>query len=52
MQKVRETASFIADESWIDVFGRRLYMQMPDKMDGLRGMEQQKYSAAVGFFTQ
>ncbi len=36
---VRETASFIADESWIDVFGRRLYMQMPDKMDGLRGME-------------
>lgn len=36
---VRETASFIADENWIDVFGRRLYMQLPDKMDRMRGME-------------
>lgn len=36
---VRETASFIEDESWIDVFGERLYMQMPEKMDGIRGME-------------
>lgn len=36
---VKETASFIADENWIDVFGKRLYMQMPEKMDGMRGME-------------
>ncbi len=36
---VKETASFIADESWIDVFGKRLYMQMPDKMDAMSGME-------------
>ncbi len=36
---VSETASFIEDEGWIDVFGRRLYMQMPEKMDGIRGMD-------------
>jgi len=28
---VTETASFIEAEGWIDVFGRRLYMQMPEK---------------------
>lgn len=36
---VKETASFIADENWIDIFGERLYMQMPEKNDCLRGME-------------
>ncbi len=36
---VEETASFIADEGWIDVFGERLYMQMPEKMDGMQGRE-------------
>ncbi len=34
---VRETASFIKDEKWIDIFGKRLYMQMPEKMDMLLG---------------
>ena len=28
---VTETASFIADERWIDRFGARLYMQLPEK---------------------
>lgn len=36
---VRETESFIEDENWIDVFGKRLYMQMPEKNDSMRGME-------------
>ena len=36
---VGETASFIGEEGWIDVFGKRLYMQLPDKMDAMRGME-------------
>ena len=36
---VEETASFIADEGWIDVFGERLYMQLPEKMDGMQGRE-------------
>ncbi len=36
---VGETASFIVEEGWIDVFGKRLYMQQPDKMDAMRGME-------------
>lgn len=36
---VRETASFISEESWINVFGERLYMQLPEKMDRLLGKE-------------
>ncbi len=36
---VTETASFIEQESWIDVFGERLYMQFPEKMDGILGHE-------------
>lgn len=31
MYVVTETASFIADERWIDRFGARLYMQLPEK---------------------
>lgn len=34
---VSETSSFIKDEEWIDVFGERLYMQLPEKMDELLG---------------
>lgn len=34
---VPETKPFYQDESWIDQFGSRLYMQMPEKMDFLRG---------------
>ena len=34
---VSETSSFIEDEKWIDVFGERLYMQLPEKMDKLLG---------------
>lgn len=36
---VTETASFIRDEGWIDIFGERLYMQLPEKMDRLMGHE-------------
>lgn len=36
---VTETASFIENENWISVFGERLYMQMPEKMDGMLGEE-------------
>lgn len=28
---VREISSFREDKEWIDVFGRRLYMQYPDR---------------------
>ena len=31
---VRETESFRMDRGWIDVFGRRMYMQYPDDMPG------------------
>lgn len=36
---VSETKPFYEDESWIDCFGKRLYMQMPEKMDFLRGLD-------------
>lgn len=36
---VTETASFIEDEDWIDIFGERLYMQLPEKMDKILGHE-------------
>lgn len=36
---VTKTASFIEDEHWIDRFGERLYMQLPERMDGILGKE-------------
>lgn len=36
---VTETKPFYSDDKWIDRFGERLYMQMPEKMDSLRGMD-------------
>ncbi len=36
---VSETQPFYQDEFWIDRFGPRLYMQMPEKMDFLRGKD-------------
>lgn len=36
---VTETTSFIDNEDWIDVFGERLYMQLPEKNDKLLGQE-------------
>lgn len=36
---VKETASFIKEEKWIDIFGERLYMQCPEEMDRLLGKE-------------
>lgn len=36
---VSETKPFYEEEGWIDRFGKRLYMQMPEKMDYLRGKE-------------
>lgn len=34
---VTETASFIRDETWIDIFGERLYMQLPEAMNKVCG---------------
>lgn len=36
---VTETRMFYEDETWISLFGEPLYMQMPEKMDKLRGYE-------------
>ncbi len=36
---VSEIKPFYENETWIDCFGERLYMQMPDKMDMLRGKD-------------
>ena len=36
---VTDTKTFVDDENWIDCFGKRLIMQMPDKMDALRGRD-------------
>ena len=30
---VTEITAFIADHSWVDVFGKRLIMQLPDEME-------------------
>lgn len=35
---VDETLSFINDTNWIDIFGKRLYMQLPDKLDNDLGL--------------
>ncbi len=36
---VTETASFIEDDNWINLFGELIIMQEPDKMDMLKGLE-------------
>lgn len=36
---VTDTNYFIENKSFIDQFGKRLFMQCPDKMDEIRGME-------------
>lgn len=36
---VDETLSFINDKNWIDIFGQRLYMQLPDKLDNELGLK-------------
>lgn len=36
---VDETLSFIKDENWIDIFGKRLYMQLPEKLDNELGLD-------------
>ncbi|MFZ5967079.1 MAG: aminoglycoside 6-adenylyltransferase [Bacillota bacterium] len=36
---VTETASFIKDEKWIDVFGSLIMIQEPDKLDRICGIE-------------
>lgn len=36
---VRETKAFYEDVSWIDRFGKRLYMQKPEEMDYRQGMD-------------
>lgn len=36
---VTENKPFVEDETWIDVFGERLYMQCPDKIDTYNGLE-------------
>ena len=36
---VTETASFLEDRSWIDVFGEPIVVQEPDKLDKMQGRE-------------
>lgn len=48
---VRETASFIEDEQWIDQFGERLYMQMPEQNDRMLGMESE-WESCYGYLMQ
>ena len=48
---VNETASFIQDESFIDIFGERLYMQLPEKLDRMRGRETDRESC-YGYLMQ
>lgn len=36
---VKENKPFYTDESWIDIFGERLYMQCPDQVDLALGKE-------------
>ena len=36
---VNETRPFIEDKAWIDIFGERLYMQCPDEIDVINGIE-------------
>ncbi|NLL76865.1 MAG: GNAT family N-acetyltransferase [Clostridiales bacterium] len=48
---VTETASFIEDESWIDVFGERLYMQLPEKMGKILGYDS-NFDNCYGYLMQ
>ncbi|HBM81397.1 MAG TPA: aminoglycoside adenylyltransferase [Clostridiaceae bacterium] len=36
---VTETNSFIQDKNWIDIFGERLILQLPDELDKIAGKE-------------
>lgn len=36
---VTKTEPFYEDKTWIDLFGSRLYKQMPDQMDAMRGVD-------------
>jgi aminoglycoside 6-adenylyltransferase len=45
---VTETASFIKDEKWIDIFGDLRMIQEPDKMDQLIGIEMD-FSLSYGY---
>nr|WP_312984058.1 aminoglycoside 6-adenylyltransferase [Clostridioides sp.] len=49
---VDETLAFIKDKNWIDIFGQRLYMQLPDELDkelGLNVNLEQCYGYLIQF---
>lgn len=46
---VTETESFCKDEAWIDCFGKRLYMQSPEKNDAMMGMNVDIENSEVRF---
>lgn len=48
---VTQTKPFYEDKSWIDRFGKRLYMQCPDEMDALMGQETD-WDACYGWLIQ
>jgi aminoglycoside 6-adenylyltransferase len=48
---VTETASFIRDSHWIDVFGQRLIMQLPDECDKILG-HPHDFSRCYGYLMQ
>lgn len=46
---VRETASFIAEKTWIDRFGERLFMQYPDDNPQEPGDRENRYGWLIQF---
>lgn len=46
---VRETASFIAEKTWIDRFGERLFMQYPDENPEEPGERENRYGWLIQF---
>lgn len=46
---VKETESFIKDKSWIDCFGKRLFMQYPDENDDYPNDKHNSYGYLMQF---
>lgn len=48
---VKQNRPFYEDQTWIDVFGERLYMQRPDENDVMNGMER-NFDECYGWLIQ
>ena len=49
---VNETESFRQNKNWIDVFGARLYMQLPEETDIVLGLGNEKTNSCYGWLIQ